>query len=103
MGTRPENLALDPMFGSLGTQYAQTVILQDAKAYLVSLISPDDAIAFDIARSASTAGGSHAVRLLATLPLSADSGCRTPCRGRRGASWRAGACSGDTACPRCRR
>ena len=34
MGTRPENLVLDPLFGALGSQYAQTVILQDAKGYL---------------------------------------------------------------------
>ncbi|HSO37943.1 MAG TPA: hypothetical protein VLT33_35690 [Labilithrix sp.] len=34
MGTRPENLVLDPTFGSLGTQYSQAVILQDANGYL---------------------------------------------------------------------
>jgi hypothetical protein len=34
MGTRPENLVLDPTFGSFGTQYSQAVLVQDATAYV---------------------------------------------------------------------
>ena len=34
MGSRPENLVLDPMFGSLGGTYAENVIAQDASALL---------------------------------------------------------------------
>jgi hypothetical protein len=33
MGTRPENLVLDPTFGSFGTQYSQAVLVQDAKGF----------------------------------------------------------------------
>lgn len=34
MGTRPENLVFDPMFGSFGTQYAATTLVQDAKGHV---------------------------------------------------------------------
>src|SRR4051794_36703136 len=34
MGTRPENLVLDPTFGSFGTQYSQAVLVQDATGYV---------------------------------------------------------------------
>jgi hypothetical protein len=62
MGTRPENLVLDPTFGSYGSQYAQAVLTQDATGYVETPATSPAGIAQPVLVTA-PAGGQPLVQI----------------------------------------